>query len=118
MGIKVQTRFMYTSTHTYKVVSNPYRAASSTDASSESTMGWAREKVDRSGLAIEAETFDGSGLPAPWGTNANSMGLSTVTHDANFTTTTDPAGKIKRTLKDALGRLIRTDEPNASNNLG
>ncbi len=118
VGVKVQTRYATTSTNTYKVISNPYRAANSTAASSEYTMGWVRETVDRSGRAVESQTFDGSGLPAPWGANTNSMGISTVAYDANYTTTTDPAGKIKRTRVNGLGQLDRTDEPDSSNSLG
>lgn len=117
-GIKVQTRFISTSTNTYKLVSNPYRAASSTAASSEYTMGWARETMDRTGRVIESESFDGSGLPAPWGTNSSSMGKVTIAYDANYTTTTDQTGKVKRTRVNGLGKLDRTDEPNSANSLG
>lgn len=117
-GIKVQTRYATTSTNTYTAVSKPYRADTSTAASSEYTMGWARETADRSGRAVESQTFDGSGLPAPWGASTNSMGVSTIAYDANYTTTTDPAGKIKRTRTNGLGQLDRTDEPNSSNSLG
>lgn len=117
-GVKVQTRFISTSTNTYKLVSNPYRAASSAAASSEYTMGWTRETIDRTGRVIETESFDGSGLPAPWGTNSNSMGKVTVAYDANYTTTTDQAGKVKRTRVNGIGKLDRTDEPNSVNSLG
>jgi RHS repeat-associated protein len=43
-----------------------------------------------------------------------------VRHDynANVTTITDQAGKKRRSVADALGRLVRLDEPNASNILG
>lgn len=117
-GIKVQTRFISTSTNTYKLVSNPYRATSSIAAGSEYTMGWARETMDRTGRVIEAESFDGSSLPAPWGTNSNSMGKVMVAYDANYTTTTDQAGKVKRTRVNGLGKLDCTDEPNSASSLG
>jgi RHS repeat-associated protein len=117
-GVKVQTRFISTSANTYKLVSNPYRGANSIAAAGENTMGWTRETMDRTGRVIEIESFDGSGLPAPWGANNNSMGKVTIAYDANYTTTTDQAGKVKRTRVNALAMLDRVDEPDSVNNLG
>src|SRR5262249_25517579 len=75
-GIKVQTRYMYTNSsgtgYTYKLTSNPYRASTSSGASGESTMGWNRSKAWNTGIQSEAETFSGSALPAPWGSNSSS----------------------------------------------
>ncbi len=42
----------------------------------------------------------------------------TTAYDANFTTVTDQAGKVRRSMIDALGRLRRVDEPDAAGNLG
>ena len=42
----------------------------------------------------------------------------TSTYAANATTVTDQAGKLRRSVSDGLGRLIRVDEPDASGNLG
>jgi len=117
-GVKVQTRFISTSANTYKLVSNPYRGANSIAAGGENTMGWTRETMDRTGRVIEIESFDGSGLPAPWGANNNSMGKVTIAYDANYTTTTDQAGKVKRKRVNALALLDRADEPDSVNNLG
>lgn len=39
-------------------------------------------------------------------------------YDTNFTTVTDQAGKVRRSIVDALGRLIRVDEPDGSGSLG
>src|SRR6185503_2971871 len=39
-------------------------------------------------------------------------------YDSIFTTLTDQAGKVRRSKVDALGRLVRVDEPDVSNNLG
>ena len=39
-------------------------------------------------------------------------------YDANFTTVTDQAGKVRRSMVDGLGRLVRVDEPNSSGSLG
>ena len=38
--------------------------------------------------------------------------------DANATTVTDQAGKVRRSITNALGQLIRIDEPNGSKQLG
>ncbi len=45
-GIKVQTRYLYSGGGLYQAVSNPYRAASSSAASSEGTMGWTVTRYD------------------------------------------------------------------------
>ncbi|MEN3325328.1 MAG: hypothetical protein V7638_135 [Acidobacteriota bacterium] len=103
---------------TYVLVSNPYRAAYSTDAGSESTMGWSRSRTDNAGRPVDTQNFAGSGLPAPWGTNATSTGTVTTSYDANFTTITDQSGKVRRNKLDGLGQVIRVDEPDATNNLG
>jgi RHS repeat-associated protein len=133
IGIKVQTRYL---THnpcqptndpqcmtansavigTYVVMSNPYRAAHSTDASTEPTMGWSRRKSDRTGRDVEAQTFAGAVLPAPWSTNSSSTGTVTTGYDGIFTTVTDQAGKVRRSMTDALGRMVRVDEPSDINN--
>jgi RHS repeat-associated protein len=117
-GIKVQTRYSFSGSSSYRISSNPYRAPTSGAASAEPTMGWTRSKFDNGGRAIEVGSFSGSSLPAPWGSNSSSTGVVTTAYDANYTTVTDQAGKVRRSLMDALGRLIRVDEPNASNNLG
>lgn len=38
--------------------------------------------------------------------------------DANTTTVTDQAGKKRRSVTNALGQLVRVDEPDAAGNLG
>ena len=109
-GIKVQTRYAYSGSNSFVMTSNPYRAASSNLASSEPTMGWSRNKSDNDGQLIEAQTFGGAGLPAPWGTNANSTGSIVTAYSANEMTITDQAGKQKKSITDALGRLVQVYE--------
>src|SRR5205085_11667491 len=48
-GIKVQTRYLYNGLNSYVLSSNPYRAAYSSSADGESTMGWTRTKSDNGG---------------------------------------------------------------------
>ncbi len=117
-GIKVQTRYQYSGNFSYVLTSNPYRAATSASAGGESTMGWSRSKYDNGGRVIEVQTFAGATAPAPWGANASGTGIVSTAYDAQFTTATDQAGKVRRSMTDGLGRLTRVDEPDASGNLG
>ncbi len=124
-GIKVQARYLYDnganptlSNGTYTLKSNPYRAATASQATNEETMGWERGYEDKTGNLEISESFAGTSLPAPWGTNTNSTGLSRNEEIANTTISTDQAGKKNRRIEDALGRLVRVDEPNDNNDLG
>ncbi|MGD9560857.1 MAG: RHS repeat domain-containing protein [Pyrinomonadaceae bacterium] len=121
-GIKVQSRYATTYSspngYTYQLTSNPYRAATSSAASSEPTMGWTRSKAHHLSRHSEIETFSGASLPAPWGANTSSTGMIQTDIDANATTVTDQAGKLRRSITNGLGQLIRVDEPNSSNQLG
>ena len=117
-GIKVQTRYTFSGLNSYALTSNPYRAAYSSSAGSESTMGWTRSTSDNGGRIVEVQTFGGAGLPAPWGTNSTSTGTVITAYDAEFTTVTDQAGKVRRSMTDGLGRLARVDEPDLNGNLG
>jgi YD repeat-containing protein len=50
-------------------------------------------------------------------TTPDSAVVSTA-YTGNAVTVTDQAGKLRRSITDALGRLKRVDEPNSSNSLG
>jgi RHS repeat-associated protein len=117
-GIKVQTRYATTYSspngYTYSLTSNPYRAATSSAASSDPTMGWTRSKAHHLGRHAETETFSGAALPAPWASNTTSTGMVQTDIDANATTVTDQAGKVRRSITNGLGQLIRVDEPTGS----
>ena len=49
-------------------------------------------------------------LPAPWGSNTSSTGKLTTNYNADQTTVTDQAGKVRRSTTDGLGRLKIVDE--------
>jgi RHS repeat-associated protein len=104
-GLKVQTRYTYSGTNSYQLVSNPYRAATSSAASGEYTMGWSRTKLDQGGRVIESQTFGGATLPAPWGANTTSTGTVTTAYDADRVLVTDQAGKQRISETNALGQL-------------
>ena len=120
IGIKVQTRHLISGTNSYQLVSNPYRAASSSAAGSETTMGWTRTTADQGGRVVEVRSFAGATLPAPWpgGTNSDTTGAVLTTYEAQYTTVLDQDSKVRRSQVDGLGRLVRVDEPNDSNSLG
>jgi YD repeat-containing protein len=98
------------------LTSNPYRAATAAAAVGEPTMGWTRSKADNGGRVIEVQTFAGAGLPAPWAGNTASTGMVATAYAGTYTTVTDQAGRVRRSKIDALGRLIRVDEPSDANN--
>lgn len=124
-GIKVQTRYKYdnpttpaSSNGTYSLTSNPYRASTSAGASSEEGMGWTLSYADKTGKTSTLKTYGGATLPAPFGANSNLTGTVTTEIDENTTTVTDQAGKLRRSVTNALGQLIRVDEPNDAGQLG
>jgi len=117
-GIKVQTRYQYSGNFSYVLSSNPYCAATSSAAGGETTMGWTRSKSDNGGRVIEVQTFGGASAPTPWGANTSGTGTISTSYDANFTTVTDQAGKLRRSTVNGLGQLIRVDEPDATGSLG
>lgn len=126
-GIKVETRykaagpctFDASKTCSFQITSNPFRAATSSQASNEPTMGWTLAQTRSDGRYSQTQTFAGAALPAPFGgSNTNSTGIVRTAADANATTVEDQAGKLRRSITNALGQLIRVDEPDASGNLG
>jgi RHS repeat-associated protein len=82
------------------------------------TDSWTRITKDNAGRVIQAATFGGAAQPAWTGTGGVFTGIVTTTYDANFTTVTDPAGKVRRSMVDAAGRVRRVDEPNGAGSLG
>ncbi|HEU4713078.1 MAG TPA: RHS repeat-associated core domain-containing protein [Pyrinomonadaceae bacterium] len=65
---------------------------------------WTMSAFDSLGRITSVTTPDGSVVSTAYGGNA--------------VTVTDQAGKLRRSISDALGRLTRVDEPNAGNSLG
>lgn len=117
-GIKVQARYKTAAGYTYQLSSNPYRAATAV-TETDPTMGWTLSTAWNTGRRSEVQTFSGAGLPVVFGgSNENSTGIVRTDIDANRTLVTDQAGKQRRSVTNALGQLIRVDEPDASGNLG
>ncbi|MCV5887368.1 hypothetical protein OFN71_29610, partial [Escherichia coli] len=83
-GLKVETRYKTVSGYSYQLVSNPFRAAASSQASNEPTMGWTLSTAWSKGRRSEVETFSGAALPAAFGgNNTNSTGIVRTDVDAN-----------------------------------
>ena len=106
-GIKVKTVYRYlkdgSSPGFYTWTSNPYRGT---------TTGWARTRADQLGRVVEVGHFSGAARPSA--AAAPTWGKTTTSHDGEYTTVTDPAGKTRRSRLDGLGRLVRVDEPTGS----
>jgi RHS repeat-associated protein len=121
-GIKVQTRYLSSGTCTYsttnekcsfQLISNPYRADYSYNASSETTMGWTRSQTVNTGRHSEIETFSGAGLPerfAASNPNSNSTGKVKTDIDAERTLVTDQTQKQRISQTNALGQLVKVWE--------
>jgi RHS repeat-associated protein len=92
--------------------SNPARSAGA------STDGWTRTTADALGRIIEVATFGGTAQPPSNGSGGIFTGNVTTSYDANFTSVTDQNGKLRRSMVDGSGRLVRVDEPDGNNNLG
>jgi RHS repeat-associated protein len=91
-------------------VSNPYRTSYRTDGVNPDGY-WTTNGYDSLGRVTTVTTPDGAVV-----TSAYSGSTSTTL--GPVVTVTDQAGKLRRSLTDALGRLVRVDEPDASNDIG
>jgi RHS repeat-associated protein len=93
--------------------SNPYYCTSNYGTCSINPSGvWTTQTFDVLGRVTQ--------VTIPRGDDANPSYTTTVqtTYEGEVTTATDQAGKQRRQITDALGRVIRVDEPNSSGNLG
>lgn len=86
----------------------------SSPAQNSQPESWSRTTRDVYGRVVESATFGGAAQPsatAAANTIANWTGSVTTTYTANTKTITDQAGRKRRTVADAMGRLVRVDEP-------
>lgn len=77
-------------------VSNPYRTTSLTASVNPSDL-WTTSTYDSLGRVVEVKTPDNA--------------VVTTAYSGSTVTVTDQAGRKRRSVTDALGRLIRVDEP-------
>jgi RHS repeat-associated protein len=83
--------------------SNPYFSGGSSSPVNP-TGQWTVTSYDALSRAVAITTPDGN--------------VSRIDYAGTVTTVTDQAGKAKRSVADALGRVRRVDEPDAAGNLG
>ena len=121
-GALTQTFNSYTSTNGWSIsdieydsmgrsyrTSNPYYCTSDYGSCSINPSGiWSTRTFDKLGRVTQVTT--------PGGDDANPSATITVqtSYAGDVTTVTDPAGKQRRQVTDALGRIIRLDEPTSS----
>ncbi len=90
--------------------SNPYFASGYSSAINASGF-WTSSTFDHLGRVTQ--------ITMPRGDDDNSLTTTAQSsYDGVFTTVTDQAGKQRRQKVDALGRVIRLDEPDSSGSLG
>jgi RHS repeat-associated protein len=104
-GIKVQTRYAYEAGKQVVLVSNPYRAASSSNT--EETMGWTKTESDPGGRVIRVEHLS-AGI-------SQSRGATTTAYNRKTATITDAQTKSWQQQVDSLGRLDRVTEVTGGN---
>jgi RHS repeat-associated protein len=98
----VTSRQEYDALGRIKRTFNPYRTTG------DPTYGWRETTFDALGRAILVANFS----------NSQPMGEVNTSYLGNAVTVTDQAGRVRRSLTDALGRLVRVDEPNDQNSIG
>lgn len=90
--------------------SNPYFASGYSSAINPSGF-WTSSAFDHLGRVTQ--------ITMPRGDDNNSLTTNAqASYDGLFTTVTDQAGKQRRQKVDALGRVVRLDEPDSSGSLG
>jgi RHS repeat-associated protein len=90
--------------------SNPYFASGYSSAINPGGF-WTSRAFDHMGRV--------TAITMPRGDDNNTLTTSVASsYEGVFTTVTDQAGKARRQKMDALGRMVRLDEPDASGNLG
>lgn len=90
--------------------SNPVKASSAPTCSS--SLDWTTPTYDDLGRTLTFTTSDSAVVETAYSLATSGDEYGTVI------TVEDQAGKLRRSITDAAGRLIRIDEPNGSNALG
>jgi RHS repeat-associated protein len=106
----IQSKSIYQSFGKITLVCNPTRNLG------EATDGWIRTTNDEIGRTVEVATFSGAAQPPTSGTNSSWTGSVATVYSSNQTTVTDQAGKARKSLVDAIGRLTSVyEDPNGQN---
>jgi YD repeat-containing protein len=114
----ISTQTVYVQMGKITMTAQPKRSGDCTGACSIScsatcTDGWTRATNDDLGRVMEIAHFGSATQPPTSGTTGSWTGSVTTSYNANQTTVTDQAGKTRRSLTDALGRLVQViEDPN------
>jgi YD repeat-containing protein len=92
-------------------VTNPFRNYSTQTCSTTTDLDWTSMTYDAEGRVTEVTTPDSAHVTTAYAASTSGTLGTTVT-------VTDQAGKVRRSLTDSMGRVVRVDEPDASGNLG
>lgn len=87
-----------------KKVTNPYRSGE--------TRYWTESFYDELSRVIKVRTPDAAEMITAYGLATSGNQIGTVA------TVSDQAGKQRRSITNAVGQLVRLDEPNDNNQLG
>ncbi|MBE7516920.1 MAG: RHS repeat protein [Chloracidobacterium sp.] len=96
-------------------VSNPFRNLLTQDcytANGTNDIYWTTNSFDDAGRPWKVTTPDGAVVETNYGIATSGSDIGTTV------TVADQAGKLRRSITNALGHLTRVDEPNANNQLG
>ncbi|MFN0139497.1 MAG: hypothetical protein ACKVQW_05355, partial [Pyrinomonadaceae bacterium] len=93
-------------------VTNPFRGYTSQDCSTTTGLEWTSNTFDTAGRPWKVTTPDSAVVETQYLLATTGSQIGTVV------TVTDQAGKQRRSITNALGQLVRVDEPDATGNLG
>ena len=103
-GIKAKTTHLSVSGGRRVIRSTPYRGLS------DPALEWTCTQLDPLNRVTAVAVFKGSTEPTDCGSSINRTGITQTVFDADQTTIIDPAGKVRRERRDALGRLVEVVE--------
>jgi RHS repeat-associated protein len=104
-GVKVGTSYSYQPGGPRVITSTPYRNTS------EASLQWKCTQSDTLGRVTAVGMFKGSTPPTDCvSITSSTTGITWTAYDADWTTVTDPAGKMRRLRKDGLGRVVEVVE--------
>lgn len=93
-------------------VTNPFRGYSNQTCSTTTGLEWTTNTLDTYARPWKVTTPDGAVAETTYGLSTSGSQVGTVI------TVEDQAGKLRRSVTNGLGQLIRVDEPNLSGALG
>lgn len=95
------TNYSISTLKVYEQMGKITYSSNATRGSGNSTNGWTRSTSDNAGRIVEVATFSGDAQPSasPANTITGWTGSVNMTYDAEFTTVTDQAGKIRRSTR-------------------